>query len=1634
MSKKLLIAVFTLGLFLINGVAFTSDNPGDQDRVSMYKPRPNAPLAGDHKVLPQFSDQLERPIPTNMQSITTAPLLPPPYYCEFIDYSGGAAAYYQEMPTSHPVDSANMRFTPGEGYCCTLLTLYVATYSDGFVGTPDLSVFVWDDDGFGDPGNLLFSTTIPYASIVPGMTYQVVDVSAENLVFCDGAEFHVGGSTEGASAAAGNRIALLVDDGESGTGRHRINYGGSWTTWTTDYNYLMGVDICCADIPYTDCYHRDYSCNVYWYYPQPSPYGDELYNQRFTPDCPETLTSIGVAFYGGETYGTPDAELWVTSSLDGFPDLSDVIYSTVVPNASLMFYPDYTEVDLTAENIVVRGEFHIGWSVIQNDPGDNLPGLSDAGECPELRSSAWYNGGWMTLLDLYGEDDNFLISADLCKDEFCLCDRIINYCDPYYVYSMPHSGGSGRIAGYQKMEPVGLGCRLEDVRIALYTFGDPWNFTYTAEMQICDSDVDDFPINDPPLLSKVIGPGQPDDYVVYPGTNDWDVSDQNILFDRPIYVGIMTHHPDPYGATLPIPDWYLLGDDDGCGGDNAVSYYPDGHFNRYTGSNFIIDAYVCCVPPPERDCETARAGEDWTTSGHDMMRTAASFNATGDARCKQTLSWSHSDPIGFIYGRPIIYDGIVLAPYNDKLQAFDIDGDGTTPLWTVTGLPWIGSGFRNSVTVKDGVVYFGGGNARSFNAFDVYLGTEIWSRNVLPTTPAACAGNTDYTTSIILDCDGTEVVFFGTAAGELYAVEAATGLLYGGWAAANPAMLDGNVLHTLSSNGADMLYVGTDGTLGTGYGTLYAIDACTGVTTWSLGDGDLYGYDIDGDDTYALTTEIFQGPIGCDPQDGSIYVQSAFDSEIDGGPSAAHYKISSGGSIVWGVPGKFPRFTGPVIDANAVIMTTLRGWSSENLLTVALKKINGSTLWQSSEEFNAMNWNEGALSCEPLERDLLYTGNMDAQFLAINADDGVVEFEYNYDDGGSNRGCGAAIDASHVVFNNRQGDLYVFTEQVDRPRLRILISDELQPVPFLSPPSYPVTYEAVFMNNGCANLNGNITIDEIEPAFAISAVDPLRTARMKRAANNMLDNSYQDMARNLVKAIPVDQSTLDAEFTESPYAKDSYSNEGAYGPPAWLNSIVVDVFDLAPGQAFDVQYDVNGPLVTRGPHRAYVTIISNDAYYLNSTSHPYIQLGVLGGCLEAADILAFGTSEQNVAPVYNTGELGNQEGDLFSFDGDDAAHWQGFLIIATEPLGGPADAPFRQAFTGDSWHGGDPPDYWNSLLPEINCFEQCEPYVTPDPILLGRMSHDGGATYDDVMGYAATYAYIDSVQDFDCDGGGWNWDNITCPFDNALTMGMRVDETMYGVIGEAAFNEVIIYKHQVTNRNAAAIADINFCIFDDFDLEANASDYYYFDAATSVGWGASSNAPDPNNTKVYGRGKIPMDVDPMIGVRTCDAQQTMWDNAHVGLDSMYIWMDSPGAMYQAGITYGSESDDRDGWFGLMKRDFDADEVYTFGHFMFGFGAADPDNAAQYTDLAVLVNQLCGFQRGDINIDGAVNLADAVALWNMVNGSGNGPLFEHLADVNADGAVDNGDVLYMFNFHFCAGPAPLGTWALPDICP
>ncbi|UCE23839.1 MAG: PQQ-like beta-propeller repeat protein [Candidatus Zixiibacteriota bacterium] len=1678
MSKKLLIAVLTFGfLFVLSGAVIGSDDRGDLGRV--HYEFQEIDFSGDRS-MPILTDAGKIDFPGSKTTFGPVTKYWPPDWCDQLDYSEGDWWYGDPVGGTDPyfgtggynvIDSINGRFNLGsENYSCTLLAASIGLWGTATVGTPDMAVCVWDDDGEGRPANLLGSVVVPNAALPVTDDYVTVDLTSLGpLIFEDGESFHVGISVVGgAYNPASGQLWIAEDNNDhSLVNRTRMRIYDpvanplNWYWWTAAWETCLaiGVDYCCAYRPFTDCYTEENFCPVADIYIYTLP--DYGYYQRHTQaqlvrhGAGDTLVWFEVGLYIPATLGAPgiDAFIWADDGT-GAPDTTNDLWSDTKAFADWddpAGYPDWQRFE---PNFVFSPSetYYVGFRVDYDtfQEGDTIAMLMDdgIGDCA-------YFGRRYPLVDYpvgsgetvwAGSNRNIATKFHICKSMFDLCQRVSEYCPEYYLYSMPHGGANGRIGGFELVTPFFTnGCQLASVRIQTDDIerygGNPADaYNYASYVRIYDSDGGqyghDAGLPGTLLYETTIEVGE---YVNYPGWNVIDVSAAGIWTTTPLWVGIVSQKAYDAGY-----DYYAVGDDDECGdAQGFLRYDYDGSWVDYHPSHLYIDAMFCCEKPPERECGDP---EDWPQGAHDGRRTAASNNNTGDAKNLQTVLWrdyqGHPTTPGLphgTFGRPIIYDTIVVVPYQDRLIAYGINGDGLggpNIMWTVVGHPWIGgSNFNNSPLAKDGKIYFGGSSRRSFSCFDIYTGAQIWSRNITTTN---FDGNTDYTIPAILDMDGTEVVYFTTHIGELYALEAATGANWANWTT-NPVQLDGDPTATLSTNGVDVLYVGTDGTnpsLGDLVGTLYAINAADGSVLWTVEEEDMYGHEIDGDTLGNVTTEIFQGPIAVDV-DGSMYTIAGYNTEMYGEPSGTYYKIDSEGNILWGVVGKFPRYTGIMIDRNAVYITSLVAWIQEWEAIDAHDKYTGEILWRTDTVlFKIINWVEGALDCRTLEDDMIYQPNMDYRFMVVNSDDGTIEFEYTYYDSLLDRGGGTAIGDGYVVMTNRNGDVFCFANDETkgpRPRLRFLMYEDFQPV---EPTTTSVTFEDVFMNNGGANLTGTISVDEDADEDDVLeegpiAVDPNRLTRLQGIAGSMIDIDYDAMARYAAHNQPSDAKV----YMETGYAQArSSGSAAAYGIPAWLTALTTPTFDIAPDETFDVSYDVEASLVTRGPHWCYATVSSNDTYFINSPDRdPIIVLGVIGGCLEAADIIEFGDTP-NLGPVFNHSMIADQVHQFWDIDGDDARYWQGGLIFGA--------AKYRIAMNLESWHGADANDFWNSILPDANLYGTCPP--EGEHMELGKIWDDGANDYIPVEGTVYHSAYIDSVIDFNCDLEGWAWDNVDCPYDNDLTIGLKIYEWVYGA-EHAELGDFVIKKMRITNRNNRALTGIGVGSMNDYDLTHNGFDIFYFNEDYAIAYGQSCIDTDP--VEVWGQGTIPYTApnelnnrQRLYNVHTIDAQQGGWEDDYIFLDSIYYYMRNfTGQTSQPGIDMAipcdalSESDDREVWMGFDFRDYAEYGEAVVGFYFFGFEEKSiVDDADFFQAFAVKVNQWAGFGRGDNDGDNAITLADVVAEFNLVAGDpGPKPLFEHLADVDNSGAVDMADVYYMVDYWFGSGPGPVGDWVLPE---
>jgi hypothetical protein len=343
------------------------------------------------------------------------------------------------------------------------------------------------------------------------------------------------------------------------------------------------------------------------------------------------------------------------------------------------------------------------------------------------------------------------------------------------------------------------------------------------------------------------------------------------------------------------------------------------------------------------------------------------------------------------------------------------------------------------------------------------------------------------------------------------------------------------------------------------------------------------------------------------------------------------------------------------------------------------------------------------------------------------------------------------------------------------------------------------------------------------------------------------------------------------------------------------------------------------------------------------------------------------------------------------------------------------------------------------------CNNDCKPALTVG-VSLGLITTDG-ITYSPLTGNMVCKDYIDSVLVFDPDGAGaalWNWLNFeTAFFDADSTMGLKVSSSTFGAVDVPApyqmLNDVSVEVMKVKTRNGQAVNNWKFGCGIDYDVVN--PDTTAIDRTISTAWTYGAGLP---TSTVWGVVKLPFGsgcagstIQPIKNSRALARAQSMTSPSNGGTargngfcDSSYAWMSlAPGGTSQGPM---HSADDQDAFYTFVENNFAAGgDSIQFAVAHFGMMAVpDPELSSNYAPLANLLNKWVGFGRGDINNDGAINLADIIALADNVAGSGPGAIpFQHLGDVDGDGSVLMADVTYMVNYYFHYGPCPVGKFII-----
>jgi hypothetical protein len=1128
---------------------------------------------------------------------------------------------------------------------------------------------------------------------------------------------------------------------------------------------------------------------------------------------------------------------------------------------------------------------------------------------------------------------------------------------------------------------------------------------------------------------------------MYPALTTVDFTSQAVSVPDKYWVAIESFAPDSATGIR------TLSDDGGSGvADNSAEFWGDWstlctYWTRPCDVAIYAEAYHCCIPYPRRDC--GPGGEDWATAQHDQARTGASFNAFGDAQCDLTALWGYQHPNFSVYdcGPAIVGDKIVCA-FQSEVKVFDLATGA--PVYTV--VPGAASSIiRHAplVTPVSGitglVMFLGGDDQQSIKAYDFATGTLIWSRDIFTVGPGGLYGLTRYPSFILLNDGVDDILYWGTDNGKIVAAYAATGVKYTGWAV-NPVSLVQTVRKSGSTDGTSLFYNSAQSGVD---GDVYSIDALTGVINWQLStSGGLQASIV-----FPEGPQIGEGfPGGNSNENGVVYVVSDIASAYHPGDGVM-YAINAGdGSIKWTAPSPGSRAaTGsgtPVIDMNRIYYAGESGWATPGVSRVAaFNKYSGSLAWEfESVEYNNY-WGDAALSCEQgAEYDLLFVAGHHGFISALSSSSGEEVFRRRIQMGAYPAAVGLsfAIAPGYLAVTDFYGSLYVLsTTGVDRPRLELQTYQASVPVEFGSLTTLPTVIPGVFVNTGCFDLTfGQIETNETTsaayiPAFSASNV---REDVMDRASSitDKLTDGFSTKALTWKPEADIDDFFVTRDRSEQLLNAGADAGVGflQYGtyPEAVISPALGDI--LAAGDTADLVIDVNQSMILRGPQDFFVVIPTDDPdFFLHNVPgiatgmDPEIHVTIVGGCLIDTITMAFGMGGANEQIVTSTGRLatgdwGDDNINGISIDGDAASFYQGGFIYGT--------SQHSIALSTQDWYaGGSEEDAYWSMQPDPTwCDDVCQIALAEDvPLsILGGYSLDG-VTYTPITGTQVCATYLDSVQDFSLGGGTWDWSNFGAPFDNTLTMGLWVNSRTVSVIDFAPLKDITVDIMEITNRNATPVTGWGMGAFVDYDIT---NDRTTLDREGSVAYQSSGYVGDTQ----WGMMKFPfgcgsnanVDFVPMINAVSGHGNG-MWYGDMAYLDSAYNWLMRPAGLYEQAI-----NSDEEFACTFATHNFAGNETYELAIAQFGLHGTD-GTSAEAVALAKFTNKWLGFGRGDVNNDGAIDLADIIYLANSVNGNGPGPIpFQHLGDVDGLGGLpDMADVLYLIEWYFGAGDCPIGDW-------
>jgi hypothetical protein len=1614
----------------------------------------------------------------------------PERICENLNYAQ-SHTYYWSTPNGYDDTKWGMRFTPSNA--CTLRSVTVAVAQEN--GTPGMTVEIYSNAA-NYPGGLIATFDIPNSALPPlgFYTYLTIPIDAGNsggatfpddFIFSAGEEFHVEASVTGGGTVGVETLKFYSDGAEEPSERATVYEAGDWylmvDSWGFPGNFEIEADVCYEDQGFPDdCYDISYFCgDVYSFGIGPGAgYQQDAYAVQFMPVGGEdSLTSIdiyiwdiyddaGVSWFDDNSGNFPMMDILLCpATVTGEPDVAGALYTFTVDPIDYLDYP--TTFDVAAaiggDKPAFNSKFFVVFRI--NGGGTGIQEIDfstdEADACPSYTTWGLYETGlgapWLLLYDLYGVDFNLLISVNMCKNLYTTCGWDYAIGGPAYYVSVPGFRDVDEhvymTAAAIRFDAAAAGCDVDNL--------DMWFYSGASYAE--DAEIGFYDATGPDGL-----PGNRLNYIPLPNgsASDYHNVAPNFFFESSFWLVVESFAQND-------DDIRLITDDGSTpSGRSAFKVSIDGaeaewyHYTDIFSSerNWYMGIYRCCYPFVVRTC--APDG-DWPTMGKDQIRTGSTLNELGDIQCNLTKSWSYYNTTTGSYvafASPIIADGKVFAYMFNSLVCLDVNTGAE--LWKRDlNFAEIGGSCRATPTYYNGELFCGGGDNGYFSRFDPADGHTLWT--------FAMGSHAQYAPHVILDVDGTEVVFVADGAGNLYGLQTSDGSNYYHPGTSTPAWSATGQVHKALTTDGTYLYVGCDQYLTTP--NLFCLDVLTTPGTvaevWNLVD-DGPGFQLQnvaaGWTRVETSQEGFYAAITYSEDDDGdwLYFVTTFSPQNQ---SPVHnggimYKLSADGTTLgWAVEtnsGSGGALGTISNDKATVLWTGYNGWiggSGEYSGPNAYSKSNGLPQWGPIGEqpnYTIMNtpmlpdvWAEtsqpGLLSCEtiadPGQHDWYIFGEWDGFWCFANTAVGEIEWTRRTIYINAHLGAPIADEAGHVIITSGR-KVHGLANGAPRPRLQLVeIAPEL-PVPFGLPSYYEVAFPDVIQNVGCADLE----IFHVELLDDNNGTFPNRLSPVNTDRAEHIQSLAMKSTGRMEKAL--NEFEGDNLHPLEPTKTMRISASAAYALPAYILSVLepADGTILGPGEFSDIRLAIDGSLVPRGASQFYAEIDSDDPdYFLDSAymdlgggvtdyAKPAALMTVIGGCLPNFTTLYFGDGGGNHISVWNSTLIYSSNG----VDGDDGLEIDGntsYLYGCDGTLY--CNGPERVVLNS---YDGSGNKIYESTLPDP--LPTCD-FAEANDVILAEMSDDGSA-YSNVLGTILNYAFVDTMEDYRVytvdttvtpwdTTISWEWDveiqtGINTPYSNELTEGWAFktlvsEYSVTDVTGpKYAFEDFwnfTIKRHSVYSRYGYAIPHLYVGMIADWDVDNYANNTTGYSEDYSVGWIYDPTSIGPTlvtGEPDYGGGivKVPFGPGYTPLINSVDATTSWWSSPEPNWDSIYVWMSRPSTQFSNYKPYALGTDRRM-WNTIADLNLPA--------WAFSGDESDPVPPEAFETF--------GFaffgKFTDHNAAALDNYSGMATLINKFCGFGRG-------DVNDDGVTNLVDIVYLNNFVYGGGNGPFPFKHLGDI--